>query len=111
MPTPKTECTELSVGFGLLQCDPTSIASDTAVKLWDGTLDQETFLDYVTEFQSNETFYRKFYNIVVNLACSHKTLARSRIIVRWEGPRQRRVLSCYQKIYWWQTCRSALKQQ
>ncbi len=69
MPTAKTECTELSVGFGLLQCDPLSVTPDKAVKLWDGTLNKETFLSFIAEYQNKESYYRKFYldNVTLNI--------------------------------------------
>jgi hypothetical protein len=47
MPTPKTECTELSVGFGLLSLDPLKVPAPQIGSYWVNTLSPRKF---------NETF-------------------------------------------------------
>ena len=50
MPTPKTECTELSVGFGLLGLDPLKASTLQVKQRWDDTLSAVKFADYAREF-------------------------------------------------------------
>ncbi|MEZ4860171.1 MAG: serine/threonine-protein kinase [Caldilineaceae bacterium] len=89
MPTPKTECTELSVGFGLLGRDPLEVAAEEVVSLWADTLSIKKFSEYKREFAKKEVFYRKFYAIGVNLRRSHYLFKSTRATnVRWEGPQQ-----------------------
>ncbi len=89
MPTPKTECTELSVGFGLLGLDPLKASATQVKQHWDDTLSSAKFLDYAREFARDEAYYRRFYAIGVNLCHSHEHLKRTNIVtVRWEGPQQ-----------------------
>ncbi|MBP7510050.1 MAG: serine/threonine protein kinase [Prolixibacteraceae bacterium] len=87
MPSAKTECTELSVGFGILKKYPLDVSIDEAMILWENTVDQNTFNNFVLEYQGKEKYYRKFYNVGLNLANQHKVLARTQIeSARWEGP-------------------------
>ena len=87
MPSAKTECTELSVGFGILKKYPLDVSIDEAMILWENTVDQNTFNNFVLEYQGKEKYYRKFYNVGLKLANQHKVLARTQIeSARWEGP-------------------------
>lgn len=87
MPTPKTECTELSVGFGLLSLDPLKISAPQIENYWVDTLTPKKFNEFLRKFTTEEAYYRRFYAIGVNLRHSHK-LFTNITTVRWEGPQQ-----------------------
>jgi len=87
MPTPKTECTELSVGFGLLSLDPLKVPAPQIGSYWVNTLSPRKFNEFMRKFSTEEAYYRKFYAIGVNLRHSHK-LFTNITTVRWEGPQQ-----------------------
>jgi tRNA A-37 threonylcarbamoyl transferase component Bud32 len=89
MPTPKTECTELSVGFGLLELDPLTASPKQIAQRWDNTLSASKLTDFMRKFSREEPYYRRFYAIGVNLRHSHRIFKRASISsVRWEGPQQ-----------------------
>lgn len=89
MPTPKTECTELSVGFGLLGLDPLETSVERIASYWAGTLSPKKFGEFKVEFTQEESYYRRFYAIGLNLRRSHKLFkTTSMTSVRWEGPQQ-----------------------
>lgn len=87
MPSSKTECTELSVGFGLLELDPVSSLHERILTSWDNNLSPGKLADFLVEYSRDGAYYRRFYDIGVNLRHSHRVLAQSNInMVRWEGP-------------------------
>jgi len=87
MPSSKTECTELSVGFGLLGLDPVSASREQILASWVNSLSPSKLSDYRAEYSSDEAYYRRFFDIGVNLRRSHGVFARADInSVRWEGP-------------------------
>lgn len=89
MPTPKTECTELAVGFGLLSLDPVKVPAPQIRYSWADTLKAEKFNEFVRKFSAEEAYYRRFYAIGVNLRHSHRLFKSTNITtVRWEGPQQ-----------------------
>lgn len=86
MPAPKTECTELAVGFGILGIEPTTVNPTEVSGLFQDTLDQETYLGFVDEYRSNIRLYRRFYSVGARLKQQHRVLSQSNIgSVRWEG--------------------------
>jgi len=89
MATPKTECTELSVGFGLIGLDPVEALPIQIDQLWNESLPISKFIDFKRKFLEDEPYYRRFYNIGVNLCHSHSVFKDMKIsLVRWEGPQQ-----------------------
>jgi tRNA A-37 threonylcarbamoyl transferase component Bud32 len=89
MPTPKTECTELSVGFGLLGLDPLRVSASQIGSYWVDTLSARKFSEFTRKFSAEESYYRRFFAIGVNLCHSHKLFKNTNITtVRWEGPQQ-----------------------
>lgn len=87
MPSSKTECTELSVGFGLLEIDPVSASREQILASWANSLSPSKLSDYLSEYSRDEAYYRRFFEIGVNLRRSHGVFARANInSVRWEGP-------------------------
>jgi len=89
MPTPKTECTELSVGFGLLGLDPLNASASQVNSYWIDTLNASKFSEFVRKFSAEESYYRRFFAIGVNLRHSHRLFKSTNITtVRWEGPQQ-----------------------
>lgn len=89
MPSPKTEATELSVGFGLLEKDPLQVTEAEIRLLFDGTLPPEKYAAFVKEIGKNQAYYHRFYAIGVSLRNGHPVLALTNFhSVAWEGPRQ-----------------------
>lgn len=87
MPSSKTECTELSVGFGLLELDPVSSSHERILSSWNTSLSPGKLADFLVEYSRDGAYYRRFYDIGVNLRYSHTVFARSNInTVQWEGP-------------------------
>lgn len=89
MPTPKTECTELAVGFGLLGVDPLQVSALQIGAYWIDTLSPRKFSEFARQFAVAEAYYRRFYAIGVKLRQSHTLFQSTQITsVRWEGPQQ-----------------------
>lgn len=89
MPTPKTECTELSVGFGILDLEPLEINVDELDLLWAGSLSEEKYERFISTLQSDESFYRRFHSVGVNIRHFHEVLSKTNIhSITWEGPNQ-----------------------
>lgn len=87
MPSSKTECTELSVGFGLLELDPVSSLHERILSSWANSLSPSKLSEYLAEYSRDEAYYRRFLEIGGNLRRSHGVYARANInSVRWEGP-------------------------
>lgn len=87
MPSSKTECTELSVGFGLLEIDPVSALRERVLASWENSLSPSKLSDYLAEYSRDEAYYHRFLEIGVNLRRSHGVFSRANIgSVRWEGP-------------------------
>jgi tRNA A-37 threonylcarbamoyl transferase component Bud32 len=93
MPSAKTECTELSVGFGLLRIDPFGLTQTELDQYFDGTLTANKYKTFVHELERDEDYYRRFYALGMDLRSSYPLFA-GLTTVRWEGPRhQARSLS------------------
>lgn len=87
MPSSKTECTELSVGFGLLEIDPVSTLRERILVSWADSLSPSKLSDYLTEYSRDEAYYRRFLEIGNKLRRLHGVFERANIdSVRWEGP-------------------------
>ncbi len=87
MPSSKTECTELSVGFGLLGLDPIGASREYILSAWASSLSPGKLLDYLAEYSRDEVYYRRFFEVGVNLRRSYGVFARANVnSVRWEGP-------------------------
>ena len=67
MPSAKTECTELSVGFGLLRIDPFGLTQTELDQYFDGTLTANKYKTFVHEFERDEDYYRRFYALGMDL--------------------------------------------
>jgi hypothetical protein len=89
MPTPRTECTELSVGFGLLGQEPLGLSPADAEYLFENTLSAQKYAEFEQEFRHQEQKYRRFYSIGLGIRSSYPHFAQGNIAtVRWEGPQQ-----------------------
>jgi hypothetical protein len=89
MPRANTECTELSVGFGLLGVEPLGLSQRQVEACFENTVDAKTYTRFSEEFISDEPLYRKFYNLGQKLRNAYSVFARSRFnSIRWVGPRR-----------------------
>ncbi|MDM8526970.1 serine/threonine-protein kinase [Anaerolineales bacterium HSG24] len=86
MASKKTECTELSVCFGLLRIDPCGLTPDNITQYFNDTVSMSEYENFKTEFYSNEKLYMKFYDIGINLRTYQPFT--SLTSVRWEGKTQ-----------------------
>ncbi|MBI1300014.1 protein kinase [bacterium] len=83
----KTECTELSVGFGLLNVKPQGLTSSQIETYFEGTLSFDKYRKFLREFIKSEDYYRRFWAIGFNLRGKESSFANLQT-VRWEGPTQ-----------------------
>jgi hypothetical protein len=87
MPTAKTECTELSVGFGLLGIEPGGLSATQIAYLFSGSLPYEKYTSYMQEYHSNPYLYARFINVGLQLRNSYPLFANLSQIT-WSGPQQ-----------------------
>ncbi len=87
MPRANTECTEISVGFGLLGIGPLNLSQRQIDTYFEKTVDAAKYAKFLTEFLQNEKLYRKFYNVGLRLRNSYPLFYNSNLKnIRWEGP-------------------------
>ncbi len=80
-----TECTELSVGFGLINIEPTTMLSIKELTTkFEGTLSSAKYQKFLNEFAKQETYYRRFWRIGVHLRNTYTPFA-NLTSIRWEG--------------------------
>lgn len=87
MPTAKTECTELSVGFGLLDVLPSGLSEEQILNLFSGSLPIEKYHDYLHEFESQTNLYNEFLDIGRRLRNSYPLFSHLSQVT-WSGPQQ-----------------------
>lgn len=87
MPTPKTESTELSVGFGLLNQDPVNVSENDLGQLFGSSLSANKFREYKEEFLNQPRLYRQFYQLGIELS-SRYPLFNGLNCITWSGPQQ-----------------------
>ena len=87
MPTAKTEGTELSVCFGLLEIDPLSFDQENLTQSFEGSLSKDKYLSFAQEFQRNPGLYRQFHTLGLSLR-SQYALFNNLMHLRWSGPQQ-----------------------
>ena len=87
MPTAKTEGTELSVCFGLLDIDPLNYDQDNLNQPFEGSLTREKYLSFAQEFEGNPGLYRQFYHLGLSLRDDY-ALFNNLTHLRWSGPQQ-----------------------
>ena len=88
MPSPKTECTELSVGFGILAIENLLDLQPSQVeKFFEGTLSKEKYDRFREEFQNNEALYRQMYNVGFGLRAIYPPYKKVSSL-KWAGPQQ-----------------------
>lgn len=86
MPSPRTECTELAVAFGLLQTNPTGISYDEVSSSFEGTLPAESFARFQTAFDDFEDISLPLFNLGTQLIDRCPELFPRGANVRWMGP-------------------------
>lgn len=88
MPSEKTECTELSIGFGLLGIDPHTRLAEAAVSAYFAdTLTFSKYDSYIQEFSHNEEYYYRFFTLGLQLRNSYPLFKASKLNqVQWDGP-------------------------
>jgi hypothetical protein len=87
MPGVKTECTELSVGFGLLGLDPINASQDEVNSLFAHTLTAEKYKRFKSEFGRNPDFYNRLFIVGRNIQLSYPPF-QNITSVQWLGPQQ-----------------------
>lgn len=87
MPTAKTESTELSVGFGLLNSDPLLVKEEELNKFFEGSLAIDKYRDYKREYSANQGLYRQFFNLGLELRNLYP-LYNALQHLTWSGPQQ-----------------------
>lgn len=87
MPTAKTECTELSVGFGLLGIVPEGLTAQQVENCFSGSLSQAKYIAYVAEFDRDPALYQQFVGIGNRLRTIYPLFA-NLSQVTWSGPQQ-----------------------
>ena len=87
MPTAKTECTELSVGFGLLDVLPSGLSEEQILNLFSGSLPIEKYHNYLHEFESQPNLYNEFLDIGRRLRNSYPLFTHLSQVT-WTGPQQ-----------------------
>ena len=87
MPTAKTECTELSVGFGLLGINPEGLSTEQIQNLFSGTLSAAKYVGYLQEYENQSRLYAQFIEIGRRLRNSYPLFGRLSQVV-WSGPQQ-----------------------
>ena len=87
MPTAKTECTELSVGFGLLGIEPGRLAPNQIADLFSGSLSYEKYTAYLGEYDSDPHLYTQFVSVGQRLRGIYPLFANLSQII-WSGPQQ-----------------------
>jgi hypothetical protein len=84
MATAKTECSELSVGFGLLGYDnPTEVSFNEAHPKFDGTLSEDKYKTFITTYPSDNMF-ASMNNVGIRLRSSYIPY-NNLSLVRWTG--------------------------
>ncbi len=84
----KTECTELSIGFGLLEIEPHRRLTQSEVGTYfSSTLSFKKYNDFLQEFSRDEAYYYRFFTIGLQLRNSYPHFRNSNLQqVQWEGP-------------------------
>lgn len=87
MATFKTEASELSLAFGILnRNDPTHVNAEEIPTLFEGTLSFEKFESYLTELRGpNNRNYERLLELGVRLRGSYQHFSNARSL-RWLGP-------------------------
>ncbi len=85
MPTPRTEATEIAVGFGLLNSVINNRTNDEIKTLFEGTLSYDKYLEFVKEYERDLEKYQDFYT-VGNLLRENYPLLSNVEHIRWTGP-------------------------
>ena len=72
MPSAKTECTELSVGFGILGIENVLELNQHQIESYfEGSLSTEKYKRFQGEFPQKETLYKQMYNVGFGLRAIH----------------------------------------
>jgi hypothetical protein len=65
MPSPRTEVSELSVGFGILSVWPLGLTPGQVIELFESTLATEKYQLFTSEFEGNQGLYQPFTGVLV----------------------------------------------
>ncbi len=88
MPSAKTECTELSVAFGILGIENILDLNQSQVETYfTGTLTSKKYARFIKEFPCNEVLYRKMYNVGFGLRAVYVPYKTVNSLI-WAGPQQ-----------------------
>ncbi len=97
MPSAKTECTELSVGFGILGIENVLELNQHQIESYfEGSLTTEKYKKFQGEFPQKETLYKKMYNVGFGLRAIH-TPFKNVNSLKWAGPQQQSAMTAVAK--------------
>jgi tRNA A-37 threonylcarbamoyl transferase component Bud32 len=97
MPSAKTECTELSVGFGILGIENVLELSPRQIETYfESSLSAEKYERFKNEFPRQEGLYKQMYNVGFGLRAIH-TPFKSVHGLRWAGPQQQSAMTAVAK--------------
>lgn len=97
MPSAKTECTELSVGFGILGIENVLELSPRQIETYfESSLSAEKYERFKNEFPRQEGLYKQMYNVGFGLRAIH-TPFKSVHSLRWAGPQQQSAMTAVAK--------------
>lgn len=97
MPTAKTEATELAVGFGILDLNPSvRLLQNEIDTFFDGTLPESKYNRFLEEYSRNHAFYSRFYEVGRRLRYEHHPIQHSST-VQWTGPQQQAATASFSR--------------
>ena len=86
MPSIRTEASELAVGFGILQLDPSQqLHPDEIDKYFEGSLSREKYTDFLQEYPGKENLHLRMHRVGSKLRSAEPLFA-SVSSLRWAGP-------------------------
>jgi hypothetical protein len=97
MPSAKTECTELSVGFGILGIEDVLQLSQSQVETYfEGSLSEGKYDRFKNEFPRQEVLYKRMYNVGFGLRAIHTPFKNIQSL-KWSGPQQQSAMTAVAK--------------
>ncbi len=97
MPSDKTECTELSLGFGILGIENVLELNRCQVETYfEGSLSTEKYDRFKDEFPKKEVLYTQMYNVGFGLRAIH-TPFKNVNSLKWAGPQQQSAMTAVAK--------------
>jgi tRNA A-37 threonylcarbamoyl transferase component Bud32 len=97
MASAKTECTELSVGFGILGIENIlDLTQNQVENYFEGTLSTEKYDRFKNEYPNRKTLCKQMYNVGFGLRAIH-TPFKDVNSLKWAGPQQQSAMTAVAK--------------